>query len=83
MVNSFQLLEEWVAVNKKRVHKLNHQNRQPDSNTWVRPNVGVVKCNCDAALFHEEGCIGMGCVLSNCQGVNLGKFEFFQKMATR
>ena len=47
---------------QKKVHKLNHPNRQLDSNTWVQPNVGVVKCNCDAALFQREGYIGMGCL---------------------
>ena len=54
------------------MHKLNHPNIQLDSNTWVRPDVGVVKCNCDAALFQTEGYTGMGCVLRDNQGEFIG-----------
>ena len=72
MVNSFRLLEEWVAVNNKRVHKLNHTSKQLDSNTWVGPDVRVVKCNSDAALFQREGYTGMGCVLRNSHGEFIG-----------
>ena len=57
---------------KRRVYKLNHPNMQLDSNTWVRPDVGVVKCNCDATLFQREGYIGMGCVLCDSQGEFIG-----------
>ena len=60
---------------QKKVHKLNHPNRQLDSNTWVQPDVGVVKCNCDAALFQREGYTGMGCVLRDSQGEFIGCYS--------
>ena len=33
-----------------------------DGVKWQRPNLGFLKCNCDAAIFEKEGYTGMGCV---------------------
>ena len=39
-----------------------------------RPPIGSIKCNCDAALFEQEGIISMRCVLQDSQGHFLGCF---------
>ena len=34
----------------------------PESTGWRKPNIGFLKCNCDATIFGVEGVTAMGCV---------------------
>jgi hypothetical protein len=68
------------AIEAHQEYKLSHQKTQLDVEvvtpipvrTWQSPPVGVVKVNWGAAGNKKEGCVGVGIVARDCEGIFLG-----------
>jgi hypothetical protein len=73
------------AIEAHQEYKLCHQKMQPvvevlapiPVRKWQPPPVGVVKVNWDAAVNRREGCVGVGIVARDCEGMFLGAKSLF------
>ena len=62
------LLGQWQQA--RMVENQNQQGREVNvQQRWKKPEVGWLKCNVDAALFNQQGKIGLGCIIRDENGV--------------
>ncbi|XVF79900.1 hypothetical protein PTKIN_Ptkin15bG0027800 [Pterospermum kingtungense] len=54
---------EWTTVRFQHITLRDETGERNMVSRWTRPQIGYLKCNCDAALFKETGKLGIGMVL--------------------
>ncbi|CAN1810344.1 Putative ribonuclease H protein At1g65750 [Linum perenne] len=64
--NGLEWLAEWKAAKSRVIPNAAAQLSACD--TWHRPREGWLKCNLDAALFHDAGRFGMGMCIRDRHG---------------
>ena len=63
-----ELLREWQHAKDGQSRQIQRRIRSNEA-TWLRPEIGWLKCNIDAVIFQQEGFMGYGWVLRDDEGV--------------
>ncbi|XP_024636515.1 uncharacterized protein [Medicago truncatula] len=72
-------LNEWSCMQRAKapIHNKNSEH------AWIKPPVGMIKCNVDAAAFDNNSVMGYGMCFRDSMGVLLlGKSDFYYSSAT-